>query len=45
MEFIIKKEKIYKTTEDGKLIAEITFPETEAGVYTIDHTFVDGSLS
>ena len=44
MEFIIEKERIYKTTEDGKLIAEITFPETEAGVYTIDHTFVDGSL-
>ena len=30
--------------EVGKVIAEVTFPETEPGVYTIDHTFVDGSL-
>ena len=30
--------------ERPKLIAEITFPMTEPGVYCIDHTFVDPSL-
>lgn len=25
-------------------MAEITFPETEPGIFTIDHTFVDESL-
>ena len=35
---------IRKFDNDGKLIAEITFPETAPGVYTIDHTFVDDSL-
>ena len=28
----------------GTVIAEITFPEREKGVYVIDHTFVDESL-
>ena len=44
MEFTIDKERIYKEDENGKLIAEITFPEEEPGVYNIDHTFVDDSL-
>lgn len=30
--------------EDGKLLAEITFPTGEDGVADIDHTFVDESL-
>ena len=36
--------RIYAQNEDGKLVAEITFPMTAPGVYTIDHTFVDPSL-
>ena len=28
----------------GRLVAEITFPCTQPGIYTIDHTFVDPSL-
>ena len=43
---MFQKEKcrFYMEDENGKLIAEITFPETEPGVFTIDHTFVDSSL-
>ena len=44
MEFIHEPNRIYGTDENGKVLAEITFPETEPGVYTIDHTIVDGSL-
>ena len=36
--------RIYSLNEDGKLVAEITFPMTAPGIYTIDHTFVDPSL-
>lgn len=39
-----EKTRIYALNEEGKLIAEITFPMTAPGVYTIDHTFVDPSL-
>ena len=39
-----EKERVYALNEDGKLVAEITFPETAPGVYTMDHTFVDPSL-
>lgn len=44
MEFIIENERVYTCGADGKIIAEITFPETEKGVFCIDHTFVDDSL-
>jgi predicted GNAT family acetyltransferase len=33
--------RIYAKNDDGKVICEITFPETGSGVCTIDHTFVD----
>ena len=36
--------RIYALNEEGKLVAEITFPMTAPGIYTIDHTFVDPSL-
>lgn len=36
--------RVYALNEEGKLVAEITFPMTAPGVYTIDHTFVDPSL-
>ena len=42
MEFQRENGRIY-AERDGKLIAEITFPE-ENGVAVIDHTFVDDSL-
>ena len=44
MEFIHEPNRIYGTDETGKVIAEITFPETEPGIFTIDHTIVDDSL-
>lgn len=44
MEFIHEPERIYGTDENGKVVAEITFPQREPGVFTIEHTIVDGSL-
>ena len=42
--FKTEKSRIFMEDENGKAIAEITFPETAPGVYTINHTFVDSSL-
>ncbi len=44
MEFKTESNRIFKEDESGKVIAEITFPETETGVFCIDHTFADDSL-
>ena len=44
MEFIQSGSMIYFEDEKGKLLAEVTFPEVEAGVVNINHTFVDPSL-
>ena len=44
MEFIHEPNRIYGTDDNNKVIAEITFPQTEPGVFTIDHTIVDASL-
>lgn len=45
-EYIIDGEEtaIRRFNDEGEMVAEITFPETDPGVYTIDHTFVDSSL-
>ena len=44
MNFINEENAIRAYSADGKVLAEITFPETAAGEYTINHTFVDSSL-
>ncbi len=44
MNFQKESNRIYCRAASGKTIAEITFPETESGVFCIDHTFVDDSL-
>ena len=44
MEFQSSAGRLWAENEEGKLIAEITFPEERPGVANIDHTFVDGSL-
>ena len=44
MEFQKEPGRIFALGEDGKLLAEITFPTGEDGVADIDHTFVDESL-
>lgn len=43
MEFITENEKIY-CTENGRSVAEISFPECENGEFDINHTFVDSSM-
>ena len=42
--FEIEQNRVFQTDKSGKLVAEITFPETAPGIYTIDHTFVDEIL-
>ncbi|NLZ45335.1 MAG: N-acetyltransferase [Clostridiales bacterium] len=44
MNYKFETNRIYAENESGIVIAEITFPETEKGVFTINHTFVDSSL-
>ena len=44
MEFQSAPGRLWAENEEGKLIAEITFPEERPGVANINHTFVDGSL-
>lgn len=36
--------RIYAENQEGKVIAEITFPLVEEGICEIDHTIVDASL-
>ena len=43
MEFQHERERNFALDEQGKLVAEVTFPVSE-GVADIDHTFVDQSL-
>ncbi|MBQ3347692.1 MAG: N-acetyltransferase [Synergistaceae bacterium] len=42
MEF--EANSILQKDENGRVVAEITFPETSPGVFVINHTFVDESL-
>ncbi len=42
--FLTEQGRIYMEDEQGGLVAEITFPETSPGVFTIDHTYVDDGL-
>lgn len=44
MEFIKEDSRIYSLDNNKKVIAEITFDESEYGIFTISHTFVDESL-
>ncbi len=44
MDFIKEENRIYAENDEGKVIAEIIFPETEEGICTIERTFVDESL-
>lgn len=44
MDYIRLPHSIKRKDENGKILAEITFPETEPGVYTIDHTYVGDEL-
>ncbi len=44
MEFKHDSNRIYLEDQDGKLIAEVTFPAVSESVVNINHTFVDDSL-
>lgn len=44
MDFIKEDNRIYSLDENGKLVAEITFPNLSDTAVNIDHTFVDDSL-
>ena len=44
MKFHHTPTRIYSIGDDGKLLAEITFPTVGKDLYCIDHTFVDDSL-
>jgi len=42
--FVTEENRICLRDETGKILAEVTFPETAAGQFTINRTFVDESL-
>ncbi len=44
MNFITETNRIYARDAEGRLLAEVTFPESAPGIVSIDHTFVDDSL-
>ena len=44
MELQFEPTRVYGLDGGGRLVAEITFPCTQPGIYTIDHTFVDDTL-
>ena len=41
---MVTENRISQKDKNGRVIAEITFPETSPGIFVIDHTFVDESL-
>ena len=43
-ELITEANRIHMTDSAGKVVAEVTFPETADGEFTINRTFVDESL-
>ena len=42
--FLYEEERIYLLDEDGKLVAEVTFPAESETTANLNHTFVDVSL-
>ena len=44
MYFQTEEGRLYAADEQGRLLAEVTFPFVKDGVVEINRTFVDGSL-
>ena len=44
MEFIYEPNRIFMQDDNGKTIAEVTFPALSGNTVDLNHTFVDGSL-
>lgn len=44
MQFETEAGRLYARDGEGRLVAEVTFPQVEEGIVEINHTFVDESL-
>lgn len=44
MDFKYESERIYLENEEGKTVAEVTFPHISNDKVNVNHTFVDSSL-
>lgn len=44
MNYIFEENRIYAETEDGMLLAEVTFPARDENRVDVDHVYVDESL-
>ena len=44
MGWVMERDRVQVLDEQWNVLAEVTFPQVEAGVVEIDHTFVDESL-
>lgn len=44
MNFKTESNRIFCENDEKKVVAEITFPEVESGVFCINHTFTDTAL-
>ena len=44
MDYIRLPHSIKRKNDNGKILAEITFPEESPGMYNIDHTYVSEEL-
>ena len=44
MNFKYESNRVYLEDDNGKVVAEVTFPNVSENVVKIDHTFVDDSL-
>lgn len=44
MEYTRLPHSIKSKDDNGRILAEVTFPEYEPGIYTIDHTYVSDEL-
>lgn len=44
MEFVVKNNAVIYQSEEGVILAEVTFPNVDTNLVEINHTFVDPSL-
>lgn len=44
LKYICEQNRIFVSDNNGRFVAEITFPEIRKGVVDINHTFVDPTL-
>lgn len=44
MGYEAERDAVRLVSDEGQVLAEVTFPQVEPGIVEIDHTFVDESL-